>query len=118
MKHNHREYCILAFFTGDFSNDPCETLLLLYEFEVKAKMNDPSLDKFLEPVWELPHLGSKTFETIACECCIYAFVKAGASLMVFLKLVCITSFVYLSCSLKESNLLRVMNNNYIYLLYL
>ncbi|XP_073918366.1 testis-expressed protein 11 [Castor canadensis] len=51
--------------TGDFSNDPCETLLLLYEFEVKAKMNDPSLDKFLEPVWELPHLGSKTFETIA-----------------------------------------------------
>uniref|UniRef100_A0A2K6F7K4 Protein ZIP4 homolog n=1 Tax=Propithecus coquereli TaxID=379532 RepID=A0A2K6F7K4_PROCO len=51
--------------TGDFSNDPCETLLLLYEFEVKAKMNDPSLDSFLESVWELPHLESKTFETIA-----------------------------------------------------
>ncbi|XP_008578974.1 PREDICTED: testis-expressed sequence 11 protein-like, partial [Galeopterus variegatus] len=51
--------------TGDFSNDPCETLLLLYEFEVKAKMNDPSLDSFLESVWELPHLESKTLETIA-----------------------------------------------------
>uniref|UniRef100_A0A8C0L425 Protein ZIP4 homolog n=1 Tax=Canis lupus dingo TaxID=286419 RepID=A0A8C0L425_CANLU len=51
--------------TGDFSSDPCETLLLLYEFEVKAKMNDPLLDSFLESVWELPHLESKTFETIA-----------------------------------------------------
>ncbi|XP_033616324.1 testis-expressed protein 11 [Fukomys damarensis] len=51
--------------TGDFSNDLYETLLLLYEFEVKARMNDPSLDSFLESVWELPHLESKTFETIA-----------------------------------------------------
>uniref|UniRef100_G3SLD0 Testis expressed 11 n=1 Tax=Loxodonta africana TaxID=9785 RepID=G3SLD0_LOXAF len=51
--------------TGYFSDDPCETLLLLYEFEIKAKMNDPSLDSFLESVWELPHLESKTFETIA-----------------------------------------------------
>ncbi|XP_021568546.1 testis-expressed protein 11 [Carlito syrichta] len=51
--------------TGDFSNDPCETLLLLYEFEVKSKMNDPSLDSFLESVWELPYLESKTLETIA-----------------------------------------------------
>ncbi|XP_058147656.1 testis-expressed protein 11 [Dasypus novemcinctus] len=51
--------------TGDFSNDPCETLLLLYEFEVKAKMNDPSLNSFLDSVWERPHLESKTFEIIA-----------------------------------------------------
>ncbi|XP_059942479.1 testis-expressed protein 11 [Mesoplodon densirostris] len=51
--------------TGDFSRDPCETLLLLYEFEVKAKMNDPSLDSFLESVWELPHLGIRALETIA-----------------------------------------------------
>ncbi|XP_039109288.1 testis-expressed protein 11 isoform X2 [Hyaena hyaena] len=51
--------------TGDFSGDPCEILLLLYEFEVKAKMNDPFLDSFLESVWELPHLESRTFETIA-----------------------------------------------------
>uniref|UniRef100_A0A8C6CQK9 Protein ZIP4 homolog n=1 Tax=Moschus moschiferus TaxID=68415 RepID=A0A8C6CQK9_MOSMO len=51
--------------TGDFSSDPCETLLLLYEFEVRAKLGDPLLDHFLEPVWELPHLESKAFETIA-----------------------------------------------------
>ncbi|XP_030160668.1 testis-expressed protein 11 [Lynx canadensis] len=51
--------------TGNFSGDPCETLLLLYEFEVKAKMNDPLLDSFLESLWELPHLECKTFETIA-----------------------------------------------------
>uniref|UniRef100_A0A673UWN9 Protein ZIP4 homolog n=1 Tax=Suricata suricatta TaxID=37032 RepID=A0A673UWN9_SURSU len=51
--------------TGDFSGDPCEILLLLYEFEAKAKMNDPLLDSFLESVWELPHLESRTFETIA-----------------------------------------------------
>ncbi|XP_040323646.1 testis-expressed protein 11-like [Herpailurus yagouaroundi] len=28
-------------------------------------MNDPLLDSFLESLWELPHLESKTFETIA-----------------------------------------------------
>ncbi|XP_036754202.2 testis-expressed protein 11 [Manis pentadactyla] len=50
---------------GDFSNDIYEKLLLLYEFEVKSKMNDPFLDSFLESVWDLPHLESKTFETIA-----------------------------------------------------
>ncbi|KAK2083363.1 Testis-expressed protein 11 [Saguinus oedipus] len=50
---------------GDFSNDSCEKLLLLYEFEVRAKLNDPSLESFLEPAWELPHLECKTFETIA-----------------------------------------------------
>ncbi|XP_035144365.3 testis-expressed protein 11 [Callithrix jacchus] len=51
--------------TEDFSNDSCEKLLLLYEFEVRAKLNDPSLESFLEPAWELPHLECKTFETIA-----------------------------------------------------
>ncbi|XP_019503517.1 PREDICTED: testis-expressed sequence 11 protein [Hipposideros armiger] len=51
--------------TGNFSNDPCETLLLLYEFEIKAKQNDPLLDNFLEPVWEQPDIESKTLETIA-----------------------------------------------------
>uniref|UniRef100_A0A8C5UW20 Protein ZIP4 homolog n=1 Tax=Microcebus murinus TaxID=30608 RepID=A0A8C5UW20_MICMU len=63
--HKYNDIWNLLKQTGDFSNDPCETLLLLYEFEVKAKMNDPSLDSFLESVWELPHLESKTFETIA-----------------------------------------------------
>nr|XP_025838679.1 testis-expressed protein 11 [Vulpes vulpes] len=63
--HKCRDTWNLLKETGDFSSDPCETLLLLYEFEVKAKMNDPLLDSFLESVWELPHLESKTFETIA-----------------------------------------------------
>ncbi|XP_054551868.1 testis-expressed protein 11 [Talpa occidentalis] len=63
--HKCRDIWNLLKETGDFSNDPSETLLLLYEFEVKAKMNDPLLDSFMEPVWELPHLESKTFETIA-----------------------------------------------------
>ncbi|KAM6143251.1 LOW QUALITY PROTEIN: testis-expressed protein 11 [Erethizon dorsatum] len=58
------DICNLLKRTGDFSNDPRETLLL-YEFEVRDKMNDPSLDSFLGKVWELPHLESKTFETIA-----------------------------------------------------
>ncbi|XP_040859318.1 testis-expressed protein 11 [Ochotona curzoniae] len=51
--------------TGDFSNDPCETLLLLYEFEIKTKMNDPSLDSFMEVLWEIPNLESRTYEIIA-----------------------------------------------------
>ncbi|XP_057393628.1 testis-expressed protein 11 [Balaenoptera acutorostrata] len=63
--HKCRDIWNLLKETGDFSGDPCETLLLLYEFEVKAKMNDPLLDSFLESVWELPHLGSGTLETIA-----------------------------------------------------
>ncbi|XP_054430208.1 testis-expressed protein 11 [Pteronotus mesoamericanus] len=63
--HECRDIWNLLKETGDFSNDPCETLLLLYEFEVKAKKNDPLLDSFLEPMWDLPHLESKTLETIA-----------------------------------------------------
>ncbi|XP_016062913.1 PREDICTED: testis-expressed sequence 11 protein [Miniopterus natalensis] len=63
--HKCRDIWNLLKDTGNFSSDPCETLLLLYEFEVKAKMNDQLLDSFLESVWELPHLESKTLETIA-----------------------------------------------------
>ncbi|XP_058906371.1 testis-expressed protein 11 [Kogia breviceps] len=63
--HKCRDIWNLLKETGDFSGDPCEALLLLYEFEVKVKMNDPLLDSFLESVWELPHLESKTLETIA-----------------------------------------------------
>nr|KAF6493113.1 testis expressed 11 [Molossus molossus] len=51
--------------TGDFSNDPCEILLILYEFEVKAKKNDPLLDNFLDSMWHLIHFESKALETIA-----------------------------------------------------
>uniref|UniRef100_A0A674KF90 Protein ZIP4 homolog n=1 Tax=Terrapene triunguis TaxID=2587831 RepID=A0A674KF90_9SAUR len=51
--------------TGDFSKDPTDTLLLLYEFEARAKLNDPELDSLLELVWELPQIETKTLETIA-----------------------------------------------------
>nr|KAF6436538.1 testis expressed 11 [Rousettus aegyptiacus] len=63
--HKCREIWNLLKETGDFSNDPCEKLLLLYEFEVKAKKNDPSLDTFLESVWQEPNVESKTLEMIA-----------------------------------------------------
>ncbi|KAF6390942.1 testis expressed 11 [Rhinolophus ferrumequinum] len=63
--HKCREIWNLLKETGNFSNDPCETLLLLYEIEVKVKLNDPLLDSFLEPVWEQPDIESKTLETIA-----------------------------------------------------
>uniref|UniRef100_A0A8C5L1T0 Protein ZIP4 homolog n=1 Tax=Jaculus jaculus TaxID=51337 RepID=A0A8C5L1T0_JACJA len=51
--------------TGSHLDDGCDTLLLLYEFEVKTKMNDPSLDSFLESVWENPNLESKTLEIMS-----------------------------------------------------
>ncbi|XP_030430983.1 testis-expressed protein 11 [Gopherus evgoodei] len=51
--------------TGDFSKDPTDTLLLLYEFEARAKLNDPELDSLLELVWELPQIETKMLETIA-----------------------------------------------------
>uniref|UniRef100_A0A8C5Q413 Protein ZIP4 homolog n=1 Tax=Leptobrachium leishanense TaxID=445787 RepID=A0A8C5Q413_9ANUR len=51
--------------SGDFSQDPTEVLLLLYEFEIRAKLNDPRLETVLEKVWELPRLDIKTLETIA-----------------------------------------------------
>lgn len=75
MKLITETVAIFASFLGDISNDPSETLLLLYEFEVKAKMNDPLLDSFLEPIWELPYLESKTFETIACKSYFYVLGK-------------------------------------------
>ncbi|KAM9324186.1 testis-expressed protein 11 [Gastrophryne carolinensis] len=53
---------------GDFSNDPSEILLLLYEFEIKAKLNDPGLDSVLECIWELPNLDAKTLESVASLC--------------------------------------------------
>ncbi|XP_068103721.1 testis-expressed protein 11 isoform X2 [Hyperolius riggenbachi] len=50
---------------GDFSGDTTEILLLLYEFEIRAKLNDPKLENVLECVWELPSLDSKILESIA-----------------------------------------------------
>ncbi|XP_040525494.1 testis-expressed protein 11 isoform X5 [Gallus gallus] len=50
--------------TGDFSKDPTDTLLLLYEFEARSKLNDPTLNNFMESVWEQPH-EIKTLEIVA-----------------------------------------------------
>ncbi|NXA04582.1 TEX11 protein, partial [Sapayoa aenigma] len=51
--------------TGDFAKDPTDTLLLLYEFEARSKLNDPTLHNFLESVWEQPQIEIKTLEIIA-----------------------------------------------------
>ncbi|XP_048087587.1 testis-expressed protein 11 isoform X1 [Alosa alosa] len=53
--------------SGDFSKDPTEALLLLYEFEARAKLNDPKLDTVLESVLELENVDSKILETIAAR---------------------------------------------------
>ncbi|XP_036404932.1 testis-expressed protein 11 [Megalops cyprinoides] len=51
--------------SGDLSKDQTETLLLLYEFEARAKLNDPKLEAVLESVLELDNIETKTLETIA-----------------------------------------------------
>lgn len=50
---------------GKFSTDPTDTLLLLYEFEVRAKLNDPKVEAVLESVLELENVDAKVLETIA-----------------------------------------------------
>jgi hypothetical protein len=64
-----------AFSLGDFSGDDCGVLLLLYEFEVKTKTNDPSLSRFVDSVWKMPDLECRTLETMACKCSICACVR-------------------------------------------
>ncbi|XP_062468814.1 testis-expressed protein 11 isoform X2 [Pezoporus occidentalis] len=51
--------------TGDFAKDPTDTLLLLYEFEARSKLNDPALHNLMESVWEQPQIEVKTLEIIA-----------------------------------------------------
>ncbi|XP_061454183.1 testis-expressed protein 11 [Rhineura floridana] len=51
--------------TGDFPKDPTDTILLLYEFEARAKLNDPAVGSLLDHVLELPEVEIKTLETIA-----------------------------------------------------
>ncbi|XP_054851814.1 testis-expressed protein 11 [Eublepharis macularius] len=51
--------------TGDFPKDPTDILLLLYEFEARAKLNDLTVGSLLDHVWELPEVEIKTLETIA-----------------------------------------------------
>ncbi|XP_072520194.1 testis-expressed protein 11 isoform X2 [Salminus brasiliensis] len=51
--------------SGDCSKDPTETLLLLYEFEARAKLNDSKLESVLECVLELDNIDTKMLETVA-----------------------------------------------------
>ncbi|XP_046704738.1 testis-expressed protein 11 isoform X2 [Silurus meridionalis] len=50
---------------GDYARDPTETLLCLYEFEARAKLNDPRLESVLESVLELETVDTKILETVA-----------------------------------------------------
>lgn len=45
--------------------DPTDTLLLLYEFEARAKLNDPKVESVLESVLELENVETKVLENIA-----------------------------------------------------
>ncbi|XP_064374454.1 testis-expressed protein 11 isoform X3 [Dromaius novaehollandiae] len=60
-----KEICKVLKLTGDFAKDPTDTLLLLYEFEARAKLNDPTLSNLMESVWEQPQTEIKTLEIIA-----------------------------------------------------
>ncbi|XP_029517856.1 testis-expressed protein 11 isoform X2 [Oncorhynchus nerka] len=51
--------------SGDNSKDPTNILLLLYEFEARAKLNDPKVETVLESVLELDNVEIKVLETIA-----------------------------------------------------
>ncbi|XP_049898404.1 testis-expressed protein 11 [Epinephelus moara] len=51
--------------SGGFPTDPTDTLLLLYEFEARAKLNDPKVETVLESVLELENVETKVLETIA-----------------------------------------------------
>lgn len=45
--------------------DSTDTLLLLYEFEARAKLNDPKVETVLESVLEMENIDTKMLETIA-----------------------------------------------------
>ncbi|XP_056625690.1 testis-expressed protein 11 isoform X2 [Triplophysa dalaica] len=51
--------------SGTSCKDPTDTLLLLYEFEARAKLNDAKLESVLESVLELDNVEAKVLETIA-----------------------------------------------------
>nr|XP_040028792.1 testis-expressed protein 11 isoform X1 [Gasterosteus aculeatus aculeatus] len=51
--------------TGSSPMDRTDTLLLLYEFEARAKLNDPKAEAVLESVLELENVETKVLETIA-----------------------------------------------------
>ncbi|KAM9469973.1 testis-expressed protein 11 [Clarias gariepinus] len=51
--------------TGDCAKDPTQTLLLLYEFEARAKLNDPKLETVFMSILELHNVDTKILETVA-----------------------------------------------------
>nr|XP_055034761.1 testis-expressed protein 11 isoform X2 [Misgurnus anguillicaudatus] len=51
--------------SGTSCKEPTDTLLLLYEFEARAKLNDPRIESVLESVLELDDIDAKLLETIA-----------------------------------------------------
>ncbi|XP_043113113.1 testis-expressed protein 11 [Puntigrus tetrazona] len=51
--------------SGTSSKDRTDTLLLLYEFEARAKLNDPKLESVFESVLELDCIEAKLLEMIA-----------------------------------------------------
>ncbi|XP_034971208.2 testis-expressed protein 11 [Zootoca vivipara] len=51
--------------TGNLPEDPADILLLLYEFEARAKLNDPKVTSLLDKTLQRPNIDIKTLETIA-----------------------------------------------------
>ncbi|XP_072293389.1 testis-expressed protein 11 [Eucyclogobius newberryi] len=51
--------------SGTFPMDPTDTLLLLYEFEARAKLNDPKIETVLESVLQMENVDTKVLETVA-----------------------------------------------------
>ncbi|KAJ0002926.1 hypothetical protein NQD34_008075, partial [Periophthalmus magnuspinnatus] len=51
--------------SGSFPMDPTDTLLVLYEFEARAKLNDPKIETVLESLLEQENIEAKVLETIA-----------------------------------------------------
>ncbi|XP_013888319.1 testis-expressed sequence 11 protein [Austrofundulus limnaeus] len=51
--------------SGNVAQDPTESLLLLYEFETRAKLNDPKVETILDSVLELENVETKMLETMA-----------------------------------------------------
>ncbi|TRY97965.1 hypothetical protein DNTS_000294 [Danionella cerebrum] len=50
---------------GTSPNDKTDSLMVLYEFEARAKLNDPKLESVLESALELDHVETKLLEMIA-----------------------------------------------------
>ncbi|XP_061582036.1 testis-expressed protein 11 [Cololabis saira] len=49
----------------NFPGDQTESMLLLYEFEVRAKLNDPNVETILDSVLGLEHVEAKVLEAMA-----------------------------------------------------